>query len=126
MLMNAYARGGQHYKLPQLLKVMAVLSLKPDSITYSTLIYAYVRVRDFTKAFYYHKEMVKSGQVPDAKSYYKLRTILDEKAATKNKRDKSAILGIVNSKVGLIPKKGKKDEFWKSKKRQARMNRVTT
>lgn len=126
VLMNAYARGGQHYKLPQLLKEMAVLSLKPDWITYSTMIYAYVRVRDFTRAFYYHKEMVKSGQLPDAKSYYKLRAVLDEKALTKNRRDRSAILGIVNSKMGIKPKKRKKDEFWKGKKRQSMMNRVTT
>ncbi|XP_020245879.1 pentatricopeptide repeat-containing protein At5g50280, chloroplastic isoform X2 [Asparagus officinalis] len=120
MLMNAYARGGQHYKLPQLLKEMAALNLKPDSVTYSTMIYAYVRVRDFTRAFYYHKQMVKSGQVPDAKSYQKLRSILNEKAEMKNRRDRSAILGIVNSKMGIKPKSGKKDEFWKSKKRQSR------
>ncbi|CAL9776305.1 unnamed protein product, partial [Musa acuminata subsp. burmannicoides] len=44
ILMNAYARGGQHCKLPQLLKDMSALNLKPDSVTYSTMIYAYVRV----------------------------------------------------------------------------------
>ncbi|XP_072955210.1 pentatricopeptide repeat-containing protein At5g50280, chloroplastic [Typha angustifolia] len=119
ILMNAYARGGQHYKLPQLLKEMAALNLKPDSITYSTMIYAYVRVRDFTRAFYYHKQMVRSGQVPDARSYQKLRAILDVKAATKNRRDRSAILGIVNSKFDIKPKKGKKDEFWKSRKKRS-------
>ncbi|XP_071731723.1 pentatricopeptide repeat-containing protein At5g50280, chloroplastic [Rutidosis leptorrhynchoides] len=119
MLINAYARGGQEGKLPQLLKEMAVLKLKPDSITYSTMIYAYVRVRDFKRAFYYHKQMVKSGQVPDAKSYHKLRSILDVKAATKNKKDKSAIMGIISSKLGWvkIKKKAKKDEFWKNKKK---------
>ncbi|GMH31463.1 hypothetical protein Nepgr_033306 [Nepenthes gracilis] len=118
MLMNAYARGGQHLKLPQLLKDMEALNLKPDSITFSTMIYAYVRVRDFRRAFYYHKQMVKSGQVPDAKSYQKLRAILDVKAAIKNKKDRKAILGIVNSKMGMskAQKKGKKDEFWKNKK----------
>ncbi|CAL9030883.1 unnamed protein product [Prunus brigantina] len=119
MLMNAYARGGQHSKLPQLLKEMAALNLKPDSVTYSTMIYAYVRVRDFKRAFFYHKQMVKSGQMPDARSYEKLRAILDVKAARKNKKDRSAILGIINSKMGLlkIKKKGKKDEFWKNKKK---------
>ncbi|XP_068652995.1 pentatricopeptide repeat-containing protein At5g50280, chloroplastic [Aristolochia californica] len=121
MLINAYARGGQHSKLPQLLKEMAVLNLKPDSVTYSTMIYAYVRVRDFKRAFYYHKQMVKSKQVPDARSYQKLRAILEEKAKTKNRRDRSAILGIVNSNMGLIkPKRGKKDEFWKNKKKGPR------
>lgn len=124
MLMNAYARGGQHSKLPQLLKEMVALNLKPDSITYSTMIYAYVRVRDFSRAFYYHKQMVRSGQVPDAKSYEKLRAILDVKAAVKNKKDKSAILGIVNSKMGLLKSsRGKKDEFWKNKKKRAMGNR---
>ncbi|XP_057535029.1 pentatricopeptide repeat-containing protein At5g50280, chloroplastic [Amaranthus tricolor] len=124
MLINAYARGGQHLKLPQLLKEMVVLNLKPDSITYSTMIYAFVRVRDFKRAFYYHKQMVKSGQVPDAESYQKLRAILDVKAAKKNKKDKSAILGIINSKMGLVKakKKGKKDEFWKNKKKNIRFN----
>ncbi|KVI06258.1 pentatricopeptide repeat-containing protein At5g50280, chloroplastic [Cynara cardunculus var. scolymus] len=119
MLINAYARGGNESKLPQLLKEMAVLELKPDSVTYSTMIYAYVRVRDFKRAFYYHKEMVKSGQVPDARSYHKLRAILDVKAATKNKKDKSAIMGIISNKLGWvkIKKKGKKDEFWKNKKK---------
>ncbi|XP_022737844.1 pentatricopeptide repeat-containing protein At5g50280, chloroplastic [Durio zibethinus] len=119
MLMNAYARGGQHQKLPQLLKEMAALNLKPDSVTYSTMIYAFVRVRDFKRAFYYHKQMVKSGQVPDAKSYEKLRAILDAKAAKQNKRDKSAILGIINSKMGMVKakRKTKKDEFWKNKKK---------
>lgn len=119
MLMNAYARGGQDSKLPQLLTEMAALNLKPDSVTYSTMIYAYIRVRDFKRAFFYHKQMVKSGQLPDAKSYHKLRAILDVKAATKNKKDKSAILGIINSRMGSvkIKKKGKKDEFWKNKKR---------
>lgn len=122
MLMNAYARGGQHSRLPQLLKEMTSLNLKPDSITYSTMIYAYVRVRDFKRAFFYHKQMVKSGQVPDPQSYQKLRSILDVKAATKNRKDRSAILGIVNSNMGLLkPKKGKKDEFWKNKKGQRRI-----
>ncbi|KAK4264462.1 hypothetical protein QN277_025634 [Acacia crassicarpa] len=122
MLMNAYARGGQHSKLPQLLKEMATLNLKPDSITYSTMIYAYVRVRDYKRAFYYHKKMVKSGQVPDSVSYKKLRAILDVKVATKNRKDKSAILGIINSKMGMVKdkKKKKKDELWKNKKKHTR------
>ncbi|KAK8923838.1 Pentatricopeptide repeat-containing protein [Platanthera zijinensis] len=118
MLMNAYGRGGQHYRLPQLLKEMNALELKPDSVTYSTMIYAYLRVRDFARAFYYHKQMVKSGKLPEASSYRKLRAILEVKAATKNRRDRSAILGIVNSKMGLKPKRGKKDEFWKNKKKR--------
>ncbi|VYS69893.1 unnamed protein product [Arabidopsis thaliana] len=117
MLMNAYARGGQDAKLPQLLKEMAALNLKPDSITYSTMIYAFVRVRDFKRAFFYHKMMVKSGQVPDPRSYEKLRAILEDKAKTKNRKDKTAILGIINSKFGRVKAKtkGKKDEFWKYK-----------
>ncbi|GMN56844.1 hypothetical protein TIFTF001_025947 [Ficus carica] len=128
MLMNAYARGGQHSKLPQLLKEMAVLDLKPDSVTYSTMIYAYVRVRDFKRAFFFHKQMVRSGQVPDARSYEKLRSILDVKAARKNKKDKNAILGIINSKMGLLKakKKGKKDEFWKNKKKRVRTANSTS
>ncbi|XP_010482337.1 PREDICTED: pentatricopeptide repeat-containing protein At5g50280, chloroplastic-like [Camelina sativa] len=123
MLMNAYARGGQDAKLPQLLKEMAALNLKPDSITYSTMIYAFVRVRDFKRAFFYHKMMVKSGQVPDPRSYEKLRAILEDKAKTKNRKDKTAILGIINSKFGRVKArtKGKKDEFWKYKK-----NRTTS
>ncbi|KAM7483403.1 hypothetical protein LguiB_007986 [Lonicera macranthoides] len=122
MLMNAYARGGQESKLPQLLKEMATLNLKPDSITYCTMIRAYVRACDFKRAFYYHKQMVKSGQVPDAKSYQKLRSILDVKAAIKNSKDRSAILGIINSKMGTVKekRKGKKDEFWKNKKTRSR------
>ncbi|KAF5730912.1 Pentatricopeptide repeat superfamily protein isoform 1 [Tripterygium wilfordii] len=126
MLMNAYARGGQHEKLPQLLKEMATLNLKPDSVTFSTMIYAYVRVRDFKRAFIYHKMMVKTGQVPDVKSYEKLRAILDVKAAKGNKKDRSAILGIVNSKMGLLKakKKRKKDEFWKNRKNRPRIRNV--
>ncbi|PSR89490.1 Pentatricopeptide repeat-containing protein [Actinidia chinensis var. chinensis] len=118
MLMNAYARGGQHSKLPQLLKEMSALNLTPDSITYATMIYAYVRVRDFSRAFFYHKMMVKSGKVPDAKSYEKLRAILDVKAAKKSRKDREAILGMINSTMGLLKpkKKSKKDEFWKNKK----------
>ncbi|GFS39855.1 pentatricopeptide repeat (PPR) superfamily protein [Actinidia rufa] len=118
MLMNAYARGGQHSKLPQLLKEMSALNLTPDSITYATMIYAYVRVRDFNRAFFYHKMMVKSGKVPDAKSYEKLRAILDVKAAKKSRKDREAILGMINSTMGLLKpkKKSKKDEFWKNKK----------
>ncbi|KAF3780136.1 Pentatricopeptide repeat-containing protein [Nymphaea thermarum] len=124
MLMNAYARGGQHSKLPQLLKEMAVLNLKPDSVTYSTMIYAYVRVRDFKRAFYYHKQMVKSRQIPDARSYEKLRCILDVKAAVKNKRDRSAIMGIVHSSMGLSkPRRTKKDEFWKNKRKRSVTNK---
>ncbi|XP_042499334.1 pentatricopeptide repeat-containing protein At5g50280, chloroplastic [Macadamia integrifolia] len=119
ILMNAYARGGQHAKLPQLLKEMSALNLKPDSVTYSTMIYAYIRVRDFKRAFYYHKQMVKSRQVPDAKSYQKLREILDVKAARNNRKDKSAILGIINSRIGLPKRTGKKDEFWKNKKKRS-------
>ncbi|KAK9734045.1 hypothetical protein RND81_04G111100 [Saponaria officinalis] len=117
MLINAYGRGGQELKIPQLINEMAALNLKPDSVTYCTIIYAFIRVRDFKRAFYYHKQMVKSGQVPDVETYEKMRSILDVKAAVKNKRDKNAILGIVNSKLGLLKakKKGKKDEFWKNK-----------
>ncbi|KAK6924736.1 Pentatricopeptide repeat [Dillenia turbinata] len=127
MLINAYARGGQHLKLPQLLKEMSALNIKPDSITYSTMIYAFVRVRDFNRAFFYHKKMIKSGQVPDAKSYQKLRAILDVKAATKNRRDKSALLGIINSSAGLLKTKrqGKKDEFWKNKKKVSRTRNLS-
>ncbi|XP_065874062.1 pentatricopeptide repeat-containing protein At5g50280, chloroplastic [Euphorbia lathyris] len=126
MLMNAYGRGGQHSKLPQLLQEMAVLNLEPDSITYLTMIYAYIRVRDFRRAFFYHKRMVKSGKVPDAKSYEKLRGILDVKAKIKNSKDKSAILGIINSKMGMrqVKKKGKKDEFWKNRKKPLRIHRL--
>ncbi|KAL5717888.1 hypothetical protein ACHQM5_010844 [Ranunculus cassubicifolius] len=121
MLVNAYARGGQHSRLPQLLKEMAVLNLKPDSITYATIIYAYVRVRDFKRAFYYHKQMVKEKQVPDASSYQKLRKILDVKAALKNRKDKSALLGIINSSAGILKekRKTKKDEFWKNKTKRS-------
>lgn len=74
--------------------------------------------------FFYHKKMVKSGQVPDAKSYQKLRAILDVKAATNNRKDRKAILGIINSKMGLLKstKKRKKDEFWKNKKQQSRIH----
>ncbi|XP_073134052.1 pentatricopeptide repeat-containing protein At5g50280, chloroplastic [Henckelia pumila] len=122
MLINAYARGMQESKLPQLLKEMAALNLKPDSITYSTMIYAYIRVRDFRRAFFYHKQMVKNGQVPDAKSYQKLRAILDVKAKIKNRKDKSALMGIIKSSMGLLKekKKGKKDEFWKNRKNRSR------
>lgn len=118
MLVNAYARGGQHSKIPQLLKEMACHDLKPDSVTFSTMIYAFVRVRDFKRAFFYHKMMVKSGQVPDPKSYEKMRSILDVKAGGNNKKDKKAILGIINSKMGIVKakRKGKKDEFWKYRK----------
>ncbi|PIN18296.1 hypothetical protein CDL12_09036 [Handroanthus impetiginosus] len=124
MLMNAYARGGQESKLPQLLKEMAALNLKPDSVTYSTMIYAYVRVRDFRRAFFYHKQMVKSRQVPDAKSYQKLREILEVKAKIKNRKDKSALVGIIKSSMGLLKqkKKGKKDEFWKNRKKRPRIS----
>ncbi|MED6220189.1 hypothetical protein PIB30_042494 [Stylosanthes scabra] len=120
MLMNAYARGGRHSKLPQLLKEMAKLNLKPDSVTYSTMIYAYVRVRDFKRAFFYHKQMIKSGQVPDFDSYQKLRSILDVKAAKKNRKDRSALVGIINSKLGITKVKRQKDEFWKHRKRHVR------
>ncbi|PIA51485.1 hypothetical protein AQUCO_01100372v1 [Aquilegia coerulea] len=121
MLMNAYARGGQHSKMPQLLKEMVVLNLKPDSFTYSTMIYAYVRVRDFSRAFYYHKQMVKSKQVPDARTYQKLRAILDVKTALKTRKDKSALLGIINSSRGMLKekKKTKKDELWKNKTKRS-------
>ncbi|CAN4087995.1 unnamed protein product [Withania somnifera] len=120
MLINAYARGGQESRLPQLLKEMAALNLKPDSVTYSTMIYAFIRVRDFKRAFYFHKQMVKNRQVPDAESYEKLRAILDAKVAIKNRKDKSAIMGIVRSNMGLLKekKKGQKDEFWKNRKRR--------
>ncbi|XP_055828469.1 pentatricopeptide repeat-containing protein At5g50280, chloroplastic isoform X2 [Solanum dulcamara] len=122
MLINAYARGGQESRLPQLLKEMAALNLKPDSITYSTMIYAFIRVRDFKRAFYFHKQMVKNRQVPDVESYEKLRVILDVKAAVKNRKDKSALMGIVRSSMGLLKekKKGKKDEFWKNRKKGSR------
>ncbi|KAJ1260606.1 hypothetical protein BS78_10G245100 [Paspalum vaginatum] len=122
ILMNAYGRGGQHYKLPQLLKEMAALELRPDSITYCTMIYAYARVRDFSRAFYYHKQMVRNGQVPEPSSYRKLLKTLDVKAARKNIKDKSAIQGILEGKSGLKPRKEKKDEFWKNRNKQSMLN----
>ncbi|KAL6997062.1 hypothetical protein U1Q18_007184 [Sarracenia purpurea var. burkii] len=123
MLMNAYARGGQESKLPQLLNEMSALNLTPDSITYSTMIYAYVRVRDFSRAFFYHKKMVRSGKVPDPKSYQKLREILDVKAKIKNRKDRKALVGIINSNMGMLKSKikRKKDEFWKNNKKQSRI-----
>nr|GMC91023.1 pentatricopeptide repeat-containing protein At5g50280, chloroplastic [Ipomoea batatas] len=125
MLMNAYARGGQESKLPQLLEEMAAHNLKPDSVTYATMIYAYIRVRDFKRAFYYHKKMVQSGEVPDAKLYQKLRAILEEKASFKNRKDRSALKGIIRSNMGVLKqKKRKKDEFWKYKKNRSRTDQT--
>ncbi|XP_006654232.1 pentatricopeptide repeat-containing protein At5g50280, chloroplastic [Oryza brachyantha] len=124
ILMNAFARGGQHYKLPQLLKEMAALEIKPDSVTYSTMIYAYARVRDFSRAFYYHKLMVRSGQLPDVRSYKKLLNTLDVKAARKNIKDRSAVVGILKGKSSLKHRKEKKDEFWKNRKKRSMMNKV--
>jgi pentatricopeptide repeat protein len=118
ILMNGYGKGGQHYKLPQLLKEMVMLELKSDSITYCTMIYAYARVHDFSRALYYHKQMVRSGQVPDARSYRMLLNILDVKSARKNIKDKSAIQAIIKSKTGLKPRKEKRDEFWKNRKKR--------
>ncbi|KAE8672303.1 hypothetical protein F3Y22_tig00111847pilonHSYRG00170 [Hibiscus syriacus] len=94
MLMNAYARGGQHHKLPQLLKEMEGILLS-------------------------QADGEKGGQVPDVKSYEKLRSILDVKVAKQNKRNKSAIMGIINSKIGMVKakRKTKKAEFWKNKKK---------
>lgn len=50
------------------------------------------------------------------KSYQKLRSILDVNLATKSRKDKNAILGIINSKMGMVKsrKEGKKDKFWKT------------
>ncbi|CAN1179537.1 Pentatricopeptide repeat-containing protein At5g50280, chloroplastic [Linum perenne] len=87
MLMNAYARGGQHSKLPQLLEDMLALTLKPDSVTYLTMIYAYVHVGDFKTAFFYHKQMVENGKLPDASSYKKLKKVLHMKAAMMKMQD---------------------------------------
>ncbi|KAF8399831.1 hypothetical protein HHK36_015703 [Tetracentron sinense] len=103
MLINAYAQGEQDSKLPQLLKEKEALNLKPDS-TRATMIYA--RVHDFRMACYYHKQMVKSKQVPDAKSYQKLREILDVKAATMNRKDKNAMSVIINCNMGARVKIG--------------------
>jgi hypothetical protein len=69
----------------------------------------------FQGHFYYHKQMVRSGQVPDARSYRMLLNILDVKSARKNIKDKSAIQAIIKSKTGLKPRKEKRDEFWKNR-----------
>ncbi|KAK7264424.1 hypothetical protein RJT34_32033 [Clitoria ternatea] len=120
MLMNAYARGGRHSKLPELLEEMAAQNLKPDSVTYSTMIYAFLRVRDFAQAFFYHQEMVKSGQVMDVNSYQKLRAILNIKAAMKNRKDRRSLIGVVRSNMGIVKPKRKKDELWKYRKRHVK------
>ncbi|KAL9296358.1 hypothetical protein ACSQ67_022254 [Phaseolus vulgaris] len=120
MLMNAYARGGRHSKLPELLEEMADRNIKPDSVTYSTIIYAFIRVRDFAQAFFYHQEMVKNGKVMDANSYQKLRTILDDKAAIKNRTDRRSLIGVVRNKMGIVKPKRKKDELWKYRKRHVK------
>ncbi|XP_027354864.1 pentatricopeptide repeat-containing protein At5g50280, chloroplastic-like [Abrus precatorius] len=120
MLMNAYARGGQHEKLPELLEEMGTHNLKPDSITYSTMIYAFIRVRDFRQAFFYHQEMVRSGQVMDVNSYQKLRAILDVKATMKNKKDRRSLIGVVRNNMGVVKPKRKKDELWKYRKRHVK------
>ena len=120
MLMNAYARGGRHSKLPELLEEMAAHNLKPDSVTYSTMIYAFLRVRDFSQAFFYHQEMVKSGQVMDVDSYQKLRAVLDAKAAIKNRKDRRSMIGVVRNKMGVVKPKRKKDELWKYRKRHVK------
>ncbi|RDX66694.1 Pentatricopeptide repeat-containing protein, chloroplastic, partial [Mucuna pruriens] len=120
MLMNAYARGGRHSKLPELLEEMATHNLKPDSVTYSTMIYAFLRVRDFSQAFFYHQQMVKSGQVMDVNSYLKLRTILDDKVALKNRTDRRSLIGVVRKNMGVVKPKRKKDELWKYRKRHVK------
>ncbi|CAN0890387.1 Pentatricopeptide repeat-containing protein At5g50280, chloroplastic, partial [Linum grandiflorum] len=84
LLMKAYVLGGQHSELPRLWRDMLSLNLKPNPNTYLTLIYAYVRIGDFTRAFFYHEQMVESGQLPDASLYQRLKQVLATKAATMN------------------------------------------
>ncbi|KAF3436704.1 hypothetical protein FNV43_RR19451 [Rhamnella rubrinervis] len=64
--------------------------------------------------------------MPDPKSYQKLRAILDVKAARKNKKDRKAIVGILNSKMGLVKTKRKKDEFWKNRKKRVRTGKLAS
>jgi hypothetical protein len=66
--------------------------------------------------------MVRSGQIPDPRSYRKLLNTLDVKAARKNIKDKSAIQGMIKGKSGLKPRKEKKDEFWKNRKKRSMLN----
>lgn len=118
--MNAHAKGGQPSKLPQLFKEMAVLRLQPDSVTYSTMIFAFVRVYDFKRAFFYYKQMVKNKQTMDVSSYQTLLAILEARAARKNK-DWRALLAKIKSKTGVKVIR-QKNEFWKYKKRHVRKN----
>ncbi|KOM24603.1 hypothetical protein LR48_Vigan2345s000100 [Vigna angularis] len=121
MLINAHAKGGQLSKLPQIFKEMAVLKLQPDSVTYSTMIFAFVRFHDFKRAFLYHKQMVKNKQTMDVSSYQTLLAILEARAARKNK-DWRALLAQIKSKTGVKVIR-QKDEFWKYyKKRHVRKN----
>ncbi|XP_027941961.1 pentatricopeptide repeat-containing protein At5g50280, chloroplastic-like isoform X1 [Vigna unguiculata] len=121
MLMNAYAKGGQHSKLPQIFKEMAVLNLQPDSVTYSTMIFGFVRVHDFKRAFLYHKQMVKNKQTMDVSFYQTLLDILEARAARKNK-DWRALHAQIKGKTGVKVIR-QKDEFWKYyKRRRGRKN----
>ncbi|XWS51341.1 hypothetical protein CRYUN_Cryun12cG0168900 [Craigia yunnanensis] len=108
-LLDGFAKQGQYVEARDVISEFGKIGLQPTVMTYNMLMNA--------RAFYYHKHMVKSGQVPDVKSYEKLRSILDVQAAKQNKRDRSAILGIINSKMGMVKakRKTKKDEFWKYK-----------
>jgi hypothetical protein len=66
--------------------------------------------------------MVRKDLVPDIKSCHILiKGYLQNKPKTKDVREQSSILGILNNKFVMESKRGKKDEFWKNRNRRSRM-----
>ncbi|KAE8736294.1 Detected protein of confused Function [Hibiscus syriacus] len=106
-LIHAYSISGDSRGLMKVWKLMIKEKIEGTRVTFNILLDGFA------------KQDGENGQVPDVKSYEKLRSILDVKAAKQNKRDKSAIMGIINSKMGMVKakRKTKKDEFWKNKKK---------
>ncbi|KAJ1389853.1 Tetratricopeptide-like helical domain superfamily [Sesbania bispinosa] len=115
-LLDAFRRAGDTQTLMKIWKVMMSEKVEGTRVTFNILVDGFAKQGHYMAA----RDMVKSGQVMDATSYQKLRAILDVKAAAKNKKDKSALLGIIKSKMGFEKTKRKKDEFWKFKKRHVK------
>ncbi|KAF6174901.1 hypothetical protein GIB67_026389 [Kingdonia uniflora] len=109
-LLDAFRQIGYTQALMEIWKSMMHDKIEGTRVTFNTLLDGFA------------KQDGENRQVPNPKSYEKLRTILDVKAAIKNRKDKSVILGIINSCMGLLKpnKRGKNDEFQKTKKKWSR------
>merc|ERR1711862_90337 len=73
-MLALYARKALFLEAENIFKLMVNSGIEPNVVTYSSLIYSFIRGRDIQRAFYYHKQMIENNVIPNAHTQVTMAT----------------------------------------------------